>query len=110
MAGCLLFKPKARAARTAENGRHGQTMATIDFGDLDPSTEERTAFEQIAQALPADWRMLFSQSASKPSNSEIVLEGPAVGPLKMAFADGQFTSPLTYLQEIEAAHRRGVLH
>ena len=85
-------------------------MATIDFGDLDPSVEERSAFQQIAEALPAEWRMLFSQSESNPSSSEIVLEGPAVGPLKMAFVDGEFHSPLSYLQEIEAAHRRGVLH
>ncbi len=85
-------------------------MATIDFGDLDPSAEERSAFQQIASALPADWKMLFSQSASQPSNSEIVLEGPAVGPLKMAFVVGEVTSPRSYLQEIEAAHRRGVLH
>jgi len=85
-------------------------MATIDFGDLDPSVEERSAFQQIAEALPAEWRMLFYQSESHPSSSEIVLEGPAVGPLKMAFVDGEFHSPLTYLQEIEAAHRRGVLH
>ncbi len=85
-------------------------MATIDFGDLDPPAEERSAFQQIAQALPAEWRMLFSPSAAHPSNSEVVVEGPAVGPLKMAFLDGEFHSPLSYLQEIEAAHRRGVLH
>ncbi|HXY41042.1 MAG TPA: hypothetical protein VEQ10_15325 [Vicinamibacteria bacterium] len=85
-------------------------MAKIDFGDLDPSAEERSAFEQIAEALPPEWRMLFSQSPSHPSSSEVVLEGPAVGPLKMAFLVGEFTSPLSYLQEIEAAHRRGVLH
>ncbi len=85
-------------------------MATIDFGDLNPSTEERTAFEQIAEALPTDWRMLFTQNPSKPCSTEIVLEGPAVGPLKLAFVEGEFTSPLTYLQEIERAHRRGVLH
>ncbi len=85
-------------------------MATIDFGHLDPSAEERSAFQQIAEALPAEWRMLFCQSESHPSSSEIVLEGPNVGPLKMAFLDGELHSPLTYLQEIEAAHRRGVLH